>query len=88
MTYEQDGKRYPKNAQSALQMAEAILKNITRLQKGLAPLPPTPQTSAALVTVLDTGFFRFGNKVFKGHWIHPFRKLLYRFRLWQIKTGN
>lgn len=88
VVYEQDGKRFPKNAQSALHMSQAILKNIVRIQQGLAPLPPKPQPPAALVTVLDTGFFRFGNLVLKGRWVHLFRKWLYRFRLWQIKTGN
>lgn len=86
--YEQNGIKFHKNAQFALQMAHDVLRNILRTQKGLTPLLPRVEYNAALVTVLHTGFFRLGTFVVKGRWIHPFRKLLYRFRLWQICTGH
>ena len=86
--YEQDGIRAPKNAQSALHMAQDVLTNVLRRIKGQPPVAPSRQQMAALVTVLQTGFFRFGTHVLQGQWIHPFRKALYRLRLWQIKTGR
>lgn len=86
--FEQYGLRFPKNAQFALQMAHNVLRNILRIQQGKPPLPPKCTYSAALVTVLDTGFFRIGSFVLKGRWVHPFRKILYRFRLWQIRSGH
>lgn len=86
--FEENGVRFPKNAQSALRMAHDILENIVRAQKGQPLMQPKGEQSAALVTVLDTGFFRIGSLVLKGAWVHPFRKLLYRLRLWQIRTGH
>ncbi len=88
ITYEQNGVKFHKNAQFALQMAHDVLQNILRIQQGQQPLLPRCQYNAALVTVMQTGFFRLGSFVLKGTWIHPFRKLLYRFRLWQIRTGH
>lgn len=88
ITFEQNGVKFHKNAQFALQMAHDVLQNIVRIQKGQLPLAPRCQYNAALVTVLQTGFFRLGSFVLKGAWVHPFRKLLYRFRLWQIRTGH
>ncbi len=86
--HEQDGVRAPKNAQSALHMAHAILENVVRRAQGKQPVAVGPQLNAALITVLHSGFFRLNNRIFSGRWIHPFRKLLYRFRLWQIRTGH
>lgn len=86
--HEQAGVRAPKNAQSALHMAKAILRNVVRRAEGKPPVAVGLQLNAALVTVLHSGFFRLNNHIFSGRWIHPFRKLLYRFRLWQIRTGH
>jgi NADH dehydrogenase len=86
--YEQGGVRAPKNAQSALHMAQDVLTNVLRRIKGQPPVAPSRQQMAALVTVLQTGFFRLGTHVLQGRWIHPFRKALYRLRLWQIKSGH
>jgi NADH dehydrogenase len=86
--YEQNGLKFPKNAQFALQMARDVLTNVLRRIDGKPPIPPRCQYTAALVTVLQTGFFRIGSLVLKGRWVHPFRKLLYRLRLWQIRTGR
>lgn len=86
--HEQAGKVSPKNAQFALQMADAILANILRTIRGKPLLPTNMHYAAALVTVLETGFFRFGSIVLQGRWVHPFRKLLYRLRLWQIRHGR
>ncbi len=88
INFEQNGMKFPKNAQFALQMAHDVLQNCVRLAQGKALLEPRCQYSAALVTVLETGFFRFGSLVLRGRWVHPFRKLLYRYRLWQIRTGH
>lgn len=88
VNFERNGTKFYKNAQFALQMAHDVLQNIVRIQKGQTPLEPRCQYNAALVTVLNTGFFRLGSFVLQGRWVHPFRKLLYRFRLWQIRTGH
>lgn len=88
VAFEQNGVRFPKNAQFALQMAHDVLENIVCAVKGQPQKEPHCTYSAALVTVLNTGFFRLGSFVLQGRWVHPFRKLLYRFRLWQIRTGH
>lgn len=88
ITFEQNGVKFHKNAQFALQMAHDVLQNCVRLAQGKSLVEPRCQYNAALVTVLGTGFFRFGSFVLRGVWVHPFRKLLYRYRLWQIRTGH
>ncbi|MBP9762217.1 FAD-dependent oxidoreductase [Patescibacteria group bacterium] len=88
ITFEQNGVKFHKNAQFALQMAHDVLQNILRNVKGQPLVAPNRKYNAALVTVLQTGFFRLGSFVLQGPWIHPFRKLLYRFRLWQIRSGH
>ena len=86
--YEQNGVRFNKTAQFALQMGHDVLQNILRQRKGQPLIHPKSAHTAALVTVLQTGFFRYGSFVLKGRWVHAFRKLIYRFRLWQIRTGR
>ncbi len=88
VAHEQSGMKFPKNAQFALQAAEDVLTNVVRQAKGQSLTKSHVKTNAALVTVLQTGFFRFGNTILQGRWVHPFRKALYRFRLWQIRTGH
>jgi NADH dehydrogenase len=88
ITFEQNGVKFYKNAQFALQMAHDVLQNILRSVNGQPLVTPRCKYSAALVTVLQTGFFRLGSLVLQGPWVHPFRKLLYRIRLWQIRSGH
>ena len=88
VSFEQNGVKFHKNAQFALQMAHDVLENIVRTSNGEALKRPKVTYSAALVTVMQSGFFRIGSLVLRGSWVHPFRKLLYRFRLWQIRSGH
>ena len=86
--FEQGGVTFHKTAQFALQMARDVLANICRAHQQKPLQPAHGRYSAALVTVLDTGFLRIGSLVLRGTWVHALRKFIYRVRLWQIRSGK
>lgn len=76
----------PKNAQTALQMAHIVAKNLVRAVSNQPPLPYHYVSKGNILTVGKTGFLDLKFTVIHTSLVPWLRNIIYRFRFWQI-TG-
>jgi NADH dehydrogenase len=76
----------PKNAQTAMQMAYCLAKNILRTLDGQPLVPFRFQNHGSILTLGQTGYLNVGPFAIKFPWAIHLRNLFYRYRQRQI-TG-
>lgn len=85
--FKHKGKPLPKTAQSAMQMAEVIAKNVSRCCKDAKMKAYNYSDKGALLTAARTGILTLGHRfTIASPLVVPLRKLFYRFRFYQM-TG-
>ncbi len=81
------GRPVPKTAQSAMQMAEVIARNVLRCCKDTRMKPYNFSNKGALLTAARTGIMTIGHSItITSPLVVPIRKLFYRYRFFQM-TG-
>jgi len=84
ISYQEKNVVIPKNAQTAMLMAERLAENITRSLQGLPPKAFHYTNKGNLLTLGATGYIDIKGFAFKSRLTPLFRDLFYRYRQWQM----
>lgn len=86
VVYREGNMVIPKNAQTAMRMADTLAENVARSLRGSSLTPFRYSAKGNIVTVGDTGFLDMKFMVLQTRLAHVIRNLFYRLRFWQM-TG-
>ena len=84
VAFQEHNRPIPKNAQTALRMADSVATNILRQLRGLSPVPFHYQSLGNLILLGETGFVDIGRFSIKTRFTSAIRHLFYALRHWQI----